>query len=64
MDTTTTVTRPDEERFRVEWTPGSAVKQVAITDLRTGRRFVGSDWANWDIAYQAALQQAFARRIT
>ena len=51
-----------KDRYRVSWTPHGAAKQVVITQVETGRRFVGSDWASWDTAYQEALQQALARR--
>lgn len=53
-----------KDRFAIEWTAHSAVKQVTIIHKDTGRRFVGSDWSNWDIAYQSALQQAVTRRLS
>lgn len=53
-----------KDRYRVAWTPHGAIKQVTITQVGTGRRFVGSDWASWDTAYQEALQQAVARRLS
>lgn len=54
----TAETPPTSDRFRIEWTSQSAIKRVAITDLDSGRRYVGSDWASWDIAYREAVQKA------
>lgn len=61
MDTSTPPATKD--RYTVEWAPHGAIKRVTITRLDTGRQFVGSDWASWDIAYQEALQQAVTRRL-
>lgn len=54
----------DKDRYRVSWTPHGAVKRVAITQIATNRKFVGTDWADWDTAYQEALQQAVTRRVS
>lgn len=53
-----------KDRYVVSWTPHGAIKRVTITQIGTDRRFVGSDWASWDTAYQEALQQAITRRVS
>jgi hypothetical protein len=53
-----------KDRYRISWTPHGATKRVEITQVESGRTFVGSDWASWDTAYQEALQQAVTRRVS
>lgn len=56
MNSTIPITGTDGP-FRVTWTTGSAIKRVEISNSATGERAVGSDWADWDAAYQQALGQ-------
>ncbi len=48
--------------FQVSWSTGGTIKRVEIISRDTGRRTVGTDWANWDTAYQQALHQMFLPR--
>ena len=64
MITKSPTTPKATERCDVTWTDGGAVKRVEITNRQTGRRAVGTDWANWDAAYQQALHQMFLPRAT
>lgn len=61
MDSTTTPTT-SKDRFRITWAPHGAVKQVTVTRVGTGARFIGSDWASWDVAYRQAVQKAVGTR--
>ncbi len=49
-------------QFQVSWSTGGTIKRVEIVSRDTGRRTVGTDWANWDTAYQQALHQMFRPR--
>ena len=63
MDSTTTPTT-SQDRFRITWAPHGAIKQVTVTQVGTGHRATGTDWASWDNAYRQAVQKAVAGRTT